>query len=238
MLDTFLFDQQWCKIHYPEKPNGFAIFIIGDQQHYVNEKSSFWIDNAGRAKTIEKLTESGYLVYYSNLFEKNWGNLQSVKYSYTLYQLLMRREILNDKIHIFAEGMGSLVAAQLIPLLENHVRSVVLFAPCISLEKHIEQEKGQKFYFHKLMTEIQHSLDTKNPKITTKKSFEEMKEPIFIIQVIDQNRYKDQIEVINELFMKRKDNNLDIEIHYILLENRLYSVEKMIRFFRENERVL
>lgn len=45
-----LFDQQWCMLHYPKRPNGFAVLILGDQQHYVHENSSVWIENTGRAK--------------------------------------------------------------------------------------------------------------------------------------------------------------------------------------------
>ncbi|MFB7302917.1 hydrolase [Heyndrickxia sporothermodurans] len=238
MLRTLLFDQQWCMLHYPEQPNGFAIFIIGDQQHYVNEESSFWINNIGRKQMIERLTQAGYFVYYSNLFEKNWGNQQSVEHSYNLYQLIMRKEILNQKIHILAEGMGILTAAQLIPLMEDNIRSIVLFAPCISLEKHIEQEQTRKFYYKKLMKEIKAAFNEESVHINTEKPIEEMKESLFIIQVIDQNRYKDQLELIHQLLLKRKEKKLPVEIHYILLENRQYITEKIIRFLKENEKVL
>lgn len=238
MFETFLFDQQWCMLHYPEKPNGFAIFIIGDQQHYVNEDTSFWVDNKGRAKMIERLTNAGYLVYYSNLFGKNWGNQQSVEHAFSLYQILMRREILNKKIHIFAEGMGSLTASQLIPIMKENIRSIVLFAPCILLDKHIEQEKSRKFYYSKLKKEIYKSFHDEEPKIQSTAAFEEMTQPMFIIQVIDQNLYKDQMEIINDILQKRKESSLGIEIHYILLEHRQYITEKILRFFKENEKVL
>ncbi|MGE8205205.1 hydrolase [Heyndrickxia sp. NPDC080065] len=238
MLEKFLFDQQWCRIHYPEKPNGFAIFFIGDQQHYVNENTSFWVDNKGRAKMIDQLSKAGYLVYYSNLYEKNWGNHQSVEHSHNLYHLIMRKEILNKKIHIFAEGMGSLTAAQLIPLLKENIRSVVLFTPCISLDSHIQQEKNRKFYYKKLMKEIKIAFNNNVPDLGTKRPLEEMKQPLCLIQVIDQNRYKSQKQIIDELFQIRKENNLPVENYYILLENRLYITEKMIRFLRSTEKEL
>lgn len=62
----------------------FAIFIIGDQQHYVNEESSFWIDNIGRKQMIERLTQAGYFVYYSNLFEKT-GEINNLLNIHIIY---------------------------------------------------------------------------------------------------------------------------------------------------------
>ena len=110
MFVTFLFDQQWCMLHYPKRPNGFAVLILGDQQHYVHENSSVWIENTGRAKMIDQLLEAGYTVFfYSNLFGKNWGNRQAVDHAYNLYQIIMRKEILNKKFIYLQKGWEPLL---------------------------------------------------------------------------------------------------------------------------------
>ncbi len=34
---NFQLDTEWNIIHYPERPTGFGILIIGDERHYVDE---------------------------------------------------------------------------------------------------------------------------------------------------------------------------------------------------------
>ncbi len=42
---NFQFDTEWNIIHYPEQPQGFGILIIGDERHFVDQKTSFWLQN-------------------------------------------------------------------------------------------------------------------------------------------------------------------------------------------------
>lgn len=238
MFVTFLFDQQWCMLHYPKRPNGFAVLILGDQQHYVHENSSVWIENTGRAKMIDQLLEAGYTVFYSNLFGKNWGNRQAVDHAYNLYQIIMRKEILNKKIHIFAEGMGALIAAQLILLMENNIRSIVLFSPCISLDDHLQQEKDRKFYYKKLMKEIEIAHNENKVNLNMKETYEKLMQPLCFIQVVDQNLYKDQQSIIHAIIQTRKQHKRQVKNHFILQENREYITRKMIKFLQENERII
>lgn len=244
MNATFLFDQQWCMIHYPEQPNGFAIFIIGDQQHFVNEETSFWVQHTGRAKMIEDLTNAGYIVYYSNLHGRNWGNDKSVQLSHMLYHHVIRKEILNNKIHVLAEGMGSLTAIKLIPLMKEHIRSLVLYSPCISLSTHIQQEKNRIFFYKKLLKEIQHAYKITDHEADTfldsneGEKLKETTQSLCFIHVIDQKRYEDQKPLMKEIVKSREEHYLPMKTFYILLENRTYITAKIIHFLNENEKEL
>ena len=50
---NFRLDTEWNIIHYPEKPQGFGILVIGDERHFVDQNSSFWLQNEGKK---DKLT--------------------------------------------------------------------------------------------------------------------------------------------------------------------------------------
>ena len=48
---NFRLDTEWNIIHYPEKPQGFGILVIGDERHFVDQNSSFWLQNEGKKST-------------------------------------------------------------------------------------------------------------------------------------------------------------------------------------------
>ena len=107
-IRNFQLDTEWNVIHYPERPKGFGILIIGDERNFVDSNTSFWLQNEGKTKLLQSLLDAGYTVFYSNLYGKNWGSEKAVRLSKRLYQHMIRSEILNGKIHILAEGMGAL----------------------------------------------------------------------------------------------------------------------------------
>jgi alpha-beta hydrolase superfamily lysophospholipase len=67
----------------------------------------------------------------------------------------MKQEILNKRIHILAEGMGALLALQ---LMENDgntfIRSAGLLNPCIDLHTHAEHEKNNKFFYKQFTKDL------------------------------------------------------------------------------------
>ncbi|WML49577.1 hydrolase [Neobacillus sp. PS3-34] len=153
----FQLDTQWNIIHYPEKPNGFGILIIGDERHFVDESKSFWLQNEGKQFLIQNLKESGYTIFSSNLYGRNWGSRRAVQLAQRLYQHIIRNEIMNEKIHILAEGMGALVAMSLFKEMKDQIRSAVLVNPILSLNLHLEQEKEHKFFYKKLLNELSYA---------------------------------------------------------------------------------
>lgn len=150
----FKLDSEWSALHLPKRPNGFAVLIIGDKTNFVEENSSFWIQNYARSQILEYLRDEGYTVFYSNLYGANWGNPASVKLATQLYHIIMKQEILNKRIHILAEGMGALTAMELSKMLKEEIRSMAFFNPCIDLVAHIDNERKNKFYYKKLIKEI------------------------------------------------------------------------------------
>jgi hypothetical protein len=242
----FQLDQQWCRIHYPERPNGFAVMVLGDHHHYVDEKSSFWLQQDGRAEWIQELTNKGYLVFYSNLFGPNWGSNEAVQLALRLYQHVKRNEIINGKIHILAEGMGALVFKNLYPKMKDDLRSAVLLSPCVSLYEHFQQEREQKFFYKKLVKEVSEAfqirekdcLSSIKKEVNDHMVFNQFELPIYIIQWTSLNRYKNQFSLVKEIYKERVVNSLPTDLFYVLPEKRYSIGRKFISYFTLHEKVL
>lgn len=231
---NFQLDTEWNIIHYPEKPTGFGVLLIGDERHFVDESKSFWLQNEGKYNMIKKLKEAGYTIFSSNLYGRNWGSEKAVNLAQRLYQHVIRNEIINGKIHILAEGMGALIAIKLMELMKSNLRSMVFINPILSLSQHVHLEKENKFFYKKLTKELEaafqidhHQLEseifTKEPQLSTDSEI-----PIKIIHVMSLGRSLQQY--------KLKGNSLDIS--YILPEKNDQTSQIMIKFFRLYERYL
>ncbi len=239
----FQLGDEWCIVHYPERPNGFAVMILGDHDHYVDQKNSFWLQQEGKRQIVEQLTSSGYLVLYSNLYGANWGSEASVQLAKRLYQYVKRSEIINGKIHILAEGMGALVLKNLYPMMENEVRSIVLFSPCVSLYTHYLQEKEQKFFFKKLLKEVSVSFDIQEGdcefflkhQINDDQVFKEIEAPIYIVQWTSLSRYKNQFSLIKEVYQARIEKEKATDLFYVIPEKRNTLGNKFISYFTKHE---
>ena len=55
---NFQLDTEWNMIHYPHRPNGFGILIIGDERNFVTDTNSFWNQNEGKRNLIESLRDN------------------------------------------------------------------------------------------------------------------------------------------------------------------------------------
>ncbi|MBW3111972.1 MULTISPECIES: hydrolase [Bacillaceae] len=242
----FQLEQEWCMIHYPERPNGFAVMIIGDSHHYVDGKSSFWVQHEARYKWIQDLTSKGYIVYYSNLYGANWGSDQAVQLARRLYQHVKRNEIINGKIHILAEGMGALVLKKLYPKLENDIRSAVMLSPCVSLYDHLEQEKEQKFFYKKVIKELSQVLKVKEEECEAfilqrsrdYEIFKAMSIPLYIVQSMTLNRYKNQFTLIKDIYTERLQKGTHTDLFIVLPEKRGSLGRKFSSYFSLHEKEL
>ncbi|KSU84838.1 MULTISPECIES: hypothetical protein [Fictibacillus] len=150
----FSLDGQWNTIHLPEQPNGFAVMIFGDCNHFVDQQSSLWKQNKDRFELIQTLKQKGYTVFYSNLYGRNWGNQDAVNLARRVYRYVIKYEILNPSIHILAEGMGALTALDFINDMEGSIRSAVFLNPCLNLKSHFQQEKKNKLFLKRVRKEI------------------------------------------------------------------------------------
>lgn len=242
---NFKLDTEWNMIHYPEKPTGFGILIIGDERHFVDEKTSFWTQNEGKLALISRLKKQGYTVFYSNLYGKNWGSDKAVHLAKRLYEFVIRTEIINNKIHLFAEGMGALVALKLLEEMKGNIRSVVLLNPVLSLKYHLEQEKEHKFFYKKLLKELSSSYNTESNQIVEIISNPEDDSPrlnsdvpLKIIHVLSGNRAYKQSNLLKNLSVKWKNEEAPVTITYLVPEKKERLDYYLVNFMKENERVL
>lgn len=240
---NFQLDKEWNIIHYPEKPAGFGIFIIGDERHFVDERNSFWLQNEGKLAIIHKLKEEGYTVFSSNLYGRNWGSEKAVEIAQRLYHYVMRTEILNGKIHILAEGMGALVAIKLLEKMNEHVRSVIFLNPILSLRDHLQQEQENKFFLKKLTKELEAAYQcsisqlgenvlNKNASLTLNFGV-----PIKMIHVLSGGRSYAQTKLIQNL-LRQEDEKRLIDTSLILPEKKQQLGIMMVKFFKSHEKVL
>jgi hypothetical protein len=236
---TFQMDTQWNIIHYPEMPTGFGILIIGDERHFVDESKCFWTQNEGKLPMINQLKKAGYTVFSSNLYGRNWGSENAIELAQRLYHQVIRSEILNNKIHIIAEGMGALVAVKLMEKMQGQLRSVVLLNPILSLKYHIEQEKEHKFFYKKLMKELAaaHNMDL----ITLHEELENREDtvkldcgvPIKIIHVLSGGKSYNQSKQLQQIL-----SSTDLSPNYIVPEKKPQLGNMMIKFLNVYEKDL
>ncbi|KAB2330877.1 hydrolase [Bacillus mesophilum] len=242
---NFKMDTEWSMIHYPDKPSGFGILIIGDERHFVDENSSFWTQNEGKAALIHKLEEAGYTIFYSNLFGRNWGSDDAVQMAKTLYGYVTRTEILNDKVHIIAEGMGALAALKLMDVMGDKIRSAVFINPILSVKNHLNQEKEHKFFYKKLLKELAASYKTESSKVIEMVNtydeqylIENIKSPVKIIHVLSGGKAYKQSNMLKQLSVKWKDEEAPISVYYIVPEKMQRMGTQIIGFFKKYEKVL
>ncbi|WP_157811940.1 alpha/beta hydrolase [Alteribacter populi] len=141
-------------IHLPERPNGFLLLVLGDANHYVEGKTSLWHQHPDRWLFIDVLKKQGYTIVYSNQYGRHWGNDESYRLAIRLIKQTLKTEILNPKIHVFAEGMGALIALRLLVNQQDLLRSVVLFNPCLNLDAYRNHERTKLFFYKKFMKEM------------------------------------------------------------------------------------
>ena len=232
----FQLETEWNIIHYPEKPTGFGVLILGDERHFVDQNKCFWTLNEGKLAIINELKNSGYTTFSSNLYGRNWGSEKAVDLAQSLYQYVIRSEILNHKMHVIAEGMGALVAIRLMEKMKGQIRSVVLINPILSLKFHLEQEKEHKFFYKKLLRELAAAFKL-DPKILENEIMSEgeaieidSRIPVKIIHVLSGGKSHNQ----TKQFQKIKSAE-EINPHYILPEKKAQLGNIIIKFFNQQE---
>lgn len=152
---------------------------------------------------------------------------------------MIRSEILNNKIHILAEGMGALAAVKLMENMKGNIRSVVLLNPILSLKHHLEQEKEHRFFYKKLLRELvaAHQVDQKTLEnnIFAMEDFINLKFgiPVKIIHVLSGGKSYNQSKLYQQIIA-----NLEINPTFILPEKKQQLGKIMVKFFNSHEAVL
>lgn len=150
----FMLNNEYCIIHYPEKPNGFGVLIIGGEEQYVDKNDSNWLSNNSRFSILKSLIDEGYTVYYPNFKYKHMGNKQSIEQVSSLYEFIKRTEILNERVHIIAEGIGALIAVELMKNKSDMIRSLVFINPIFSIQWMMSIMKDHPFLYKKTIQDL------------------------------------------------------------------------------------
>ncbi|MBS2968368.1 hypothetical protein J9317_06300 [Metabacillus sp. KIGAM252] len=150
----FQYESEWTVIHTPYQPNGFGILILGDKNHFVDGQTSFWMQHLGRKQLLAALRKAGFTLIQSNLHGSHWGSPKAGDLAEKLLHLFPKKEIINDKVHLLAEGTGALAALELMERSPERLRSIGLFNPCLDLQSYINDEKMNKLFYKRLTREI------------------------------------------------------------------------------------
>lgn len=237
----FQIETEWNVIHLPTRPNGFGILILGDRSDFVDETTSFWHQHYGRNQLITELMNEGYTLFHSNLYGNHWGSPRSVTMAKQLYHLVMKKEILNQRIHLLIDGMGGLTGLQLMKDIPEKIRSVAMLNPCLDLQAHLENEKEHKFFYKRLMKEIAaaYGVDQKKvKKLHLPKMTDDITElPVRIWQRMNGSTYLPQYHSKRYEELRNAAGN-SIELIYHLGDNPYRTNQSIIRFYKENEKIL
>ena len=151
----FRVQEQWNVIYLPERPSGFAVCLLGGNGMLVENGTSDWENHPEKKRFLEELLSRGYTVFTSSLFEKHWGSPRAFWLIDHLYHIVLKQEILNKKIHLFAERTGALLALQWMNNYPQRLRSCYFVNPCLSLDAYYEQEKENKLYYKRFIKEME-----------------------------------------------------------------------------------
>ncbi|MFS0782891.1 hydrolase [Bacillus sp. 1P06AnD] len=239
MLRSFEYDDQWNIIYYPKKPSGFSIFIIGDHHQYVDNQDSFWLQHPGRTQILDQFLDSGYTCFSSNLYGEHWGNDDAVQLAKAIYHLIMKTEILNTEIHLFAEGKGALVALKLMSIMPEHIRAAVFLNPCLSVKQCFDEEKHKKVYFQPFVKSMTKAFGTEESSLQATMDADlgddaDMDVPLKIIHVLEH----EQSGKMDSYKKVQKHNKQKTEISYLLPEKRYKIGNEALRFYKAYENVL
>lgn len=240
---NFQLESEWNIIHYPKRPTGFGILILGDERHFVDENNSFWLQNEGKLAIINQLKQSGYTIFSSNLYGRNWGSDKAAVLAHRLYQHVLRTEIMNDKIHMLAEGMGALVGIKLLKKMDGKLRSAVFLNPILSLKHHLDQEKKNKFFYKKLTKELEAAYQLEFKDLEAEICDREdtvtidFGIPIHLIHILSGGRSYNQASLYQCLLKQEIEKPL-IQTRFIVPEKKQQIGKMMIKFFQTYEKIL
>lgn len=237
----FQLENEWSVVHLPEKPSGFGVLIIGDRSHFVNKETSFSLQHYGRNQLLTTLRNSGYTLFSSNLYNMNWGSPKAVMLAKQLYEVVLRKEILNERIHVLAEGMGALVALQLMEQLKDKIRSVAMLNPCLDLQTHLKNEKDHKFFYKRLLKEISvaYEMDVRDIESFQFRDIASYDScvPVRIWQKMNGTHFS-PVSNSKKYELLRKEKGYPIELIYHLGDNQYRINHSIVKFFKNNERIL
>ncbi|GGJ70060.1 pimeloyl-ACP methyl ester carboxylesterase [Anoxybacillus voinovskiensis] len=232
----FQFDDQWCILHLPERPNGFAILLLGDVNHYVTDSTSFWLEHHGRRKLLEELLTYGYTVFSSHLYGRHWGCPKAVRLTKQLIYYVLKSEILNNRVYILAEGIGALVALQLLADIPTKIRAVALLNPCLDVRAQLAYEKENKFFYKRMRKEIATAyeiLETEVENVLPSLTRTPRQVPVKIWQLSGVTPYPSALHCRNYEEQAR-NQDVPVDVVYHLPEKRYCFAASIHQFYEQH----
>ncbi|KMK74773.1 alpha/beta hydrolase [Alkalihalobacillus pseudalcaliphilus] len=241
----FHMEEQANVVYLPQRPNGFAIILLSDNDRTVEKNSSIWERHPERHSFLLSLLEEGYTVIASQLFGKHWGSERACEYMEQLHHYLVKKQILNEKFHFFAEGAGALVVLKLLEKRPQLIRSAFLLNPCIYLERIFQEEKQSKLFFKRFIQELSAAHGVEENDVTKEYcqafiQFEHWVDcaPIHIYHMMADKRFKvaSHSRPFEQEFVKK---NLPVSLSLYGLGKSFSSFKQPVRsFFKKNEKKL
>ncbi|MCP8968294.1 alpha/beta hydrolase [Ectobacillus ponti] len=234
----FFLEQEPCVIHLPEKPNGFGVLLIGDVNYSIENGTSSWVQHPGKSLLLEELRRAGYTVFSSNLYGRHWGSDKALRLAKRLYHIVMKKEILNEQIHIVAEGMGALTALELMSEMSSSIRSAVLLNPCLDLPLHIGLEREHKFFYKRLLRELQEAYGVSEEELADAvacKSYHHHPSCVPVKLFVPTHERKERKTIHRDFEAKRLQEGCDVSLSFHLQDARVKLANSIVQFFRRYE---
>lgn len=236
---------KWNVKYLPEKPNGFGVYLLNGQNYAVEKSSSIWNTHPEKQVFLERLLEHGYTVLTSELAPNHWGNEAACMDSEQLIHLLLKTEIVNKRIHLFAEGWGAIAAIKLLRRKRFDIRSMLFFNPCIYLEAYYEQEKQNRLYYKKMTHELSAAYGVKPERMNVQwvrqlsgLSLQHEWSPLLLIHRVDEKRYPFPVHsrrLEQELLQKKQP----VQLRLFSSARPFHAIaEPALDFFQKHERNL
>ena len=240
----FKVGDEWSVVYLPERPNGFAIMLLGDANHYISENESFWLTHPERRAFLEQLLDNGYTIFSSHLYGAHWGSERAFEVVRSLYYLVCKQEIINRRIHVIAEGIGGLLAIKMMARMHQHLRSITLINPCLHLYRHYKQEKKQKFFLKRFIRELSQAYEIE---------LEDIEKKLFVKNNEWKYHHHIPVQIFHDMSQQRfnfKDHSRRYEIYRKKVESPIalslqlpgkpfdYFIRKVMRFMKNHERFL
>lgn len=191
-----------------------------------------------KAQLLEELRKQGYTIFTSNLYGRHWGCEKAVRLAKRLYHVVRKKEILNEKIHIIAEGMGALVALEMMHSMEESVRSVVMIDPCLDLQGHIQLEKEHKFFYKRLMRELQIAYGVTEEQAleaVSDISFRQYPSSVPVKIFVPTHERKEKKLIYRQYEQQRQKEGNPVSLSFHMQDSKYQIANSMIRFFHEYE---
>ncbi|WLR51337.1 alpha/beta hydrolase [Bacillus tianshenii] len=118
------------------KPQRGGVVLLGGTGGFVNKGKTDLHKKAERMKFVEELNEQGYIVGYSNAYNRNWGSSKAVSAIRDLYKMMKEHFHVRLPIHVVGISMGSILGLRLAIKKAIPIATLTLIKPVMDLAAH------------------------------------------------------------------------------------------------------